>query len=276
MFPLVPQIPGIEQSGEKTFVERLEVPARHGFMGIEYQVCDIGKEPAGGVSSFATDFNLTVTRIATGAMAVKENLSLSEDGEVGKETTAYMKDFVDYAAEFNEGLILRFIKGKAGHDRKKASHQFVENISAVIGYVFQKKTPLIIEVTNRYETSIATTLAETADILKVTDNSVSLKESAPLLRILPDTFHMNVEETGIAAELYKYTGFFEAVHFSDNNRYLPGYGVIDFKNIITALVEANFSGYIGLEGDFKDFAQDIVLSCDLLSLIDIDKSITQR
>ena len=78
---------------------------------------------------------------------------------------------------------------------------------------------------------------------------------------------MNIEEVNIAAELYKYSSYFEAIHFSDNNRYLPGYGAIDFKKILTTLIAVNFSGYIGLEGNFKDFARDIALSSDLFSVM---------
>ena len=264
MFPLVLQIPGIGLSGEKTFVERLEVLARHRFMGIEYQASDFGKEPADRVKAITADFNLKVTRIATGALAMKEKLSLSEGGGIGEKTLARMKDLADYASEFDAGLILGFIKGAPGQDREKARHQFVENLSALAGYASQKKTPFIIEATNHHETSLAFTLAEAAELA----DAVTGKEPGSKLQILPDTYHMNIEETDIAAELCKYIRYFEAVHLSDNNRCLPGYGAIDFKKIFAALIAANFSGYIGLEGNFRDFARDIALCGDLFSVIE--------
>ena len=267
MFPLAVQIPGIELSGEKVFVEQLKTLAKHQFMGIEYRVYDFEKEPAARVKALAADFNLKVTRISTGSMAIKEKLSLAGSGDVGEKTIARIRDFTDYAVEFGVGLILGFIKGPAEQDREKAKQQFVENLSAAAGYAMQKNTPLIIEATNHYETSVAITLAEAVDLVKAISSSVSLKEPSPLLQILPDTYHMNIEEVNTAAELCRYTGYFDAVHFSDNNRYMPGYGAIDFKNIVTSLAAANFSGYIGLEGNFRDFAQDIGLACDLLSVI---------
>ena len=268
MFPLVVQIPGIELTGEKVFTERLGILASRQFMGIEYQVYDFEKEPAALVKSLAADFNLKVTRIATGSMAVKEKLSLSEGGDTGEKTIACLKNMADYAAELGAGLILGFIKGTAGYDREKASRQCAENLSAVAGYVLQKKLPLIIEATNHYETSVAITLAEAVDLVKKISNSISLKEPSPLLEILPDTYHMNIEEVNTEAELHKYSGYFKAIHFSDNNRYLPGYGAIDFKKTYAALAAENFSGYIGLEGNFKDLAQDIAMCCDLFSVIE--------
>ena len=177
------------------------------------------------------------------------------------------KDLADYAAQFNAALILGFIKGPPVQDREKARQLFVENLSGVAGYVVQKKLPVIIEATNHYETSVAITVADAVKLVKEISGAISLKEPSPLLQILPDTYHMNIEEVNTAAELFKYSGYFEAIHFSDNNRYLPGYGAIDFKTILTALLAMNFSGYIGFEGNFKDFGQDIALSCDLLSVI---------
>ena len=251
-------------SGEKLFVERLQILAKHRFMGIEYQVADFEKEPVERVKAIAADCNLKVTRIATGAFAGKEKLSLSDSGDTGKKTVARMKDLIDYAAGFDAGLILGFIKGPAGLCRETAKHQFIENLSAAAGYAAQKKIPLVIEATNHYETSVAFTLAETAELV----HAIAGKESAAAMQILPDTYHMNIEETDIAAELCKYAKYFEAVHFSDNNRYLPGYGAINFKKIMAALIAANFSGYIGLEGNFRDLAQDIALCCDLFSVIE--------
>jgi sugar phosphate isomerase/epimerase len=268
MFPLVLQIPGIEISGEKIFVERLKILAKHGFMGIEYQLSDFEKEAPERVKTVAADFNLKVTRISTGSMAVRKKLSLSDCGEVGEKTKAHMKDFIDYAAELDIPLILGFIKGPAGQDREKAKQHFIENLSAVVGYAAQKKVMLIIEATNHYETSVAITLAEAAQLADTISNSTPSKEAAPLLQILPDTYHMHIEEINTEAELFKYSKYFKAIHFSDNNRYLPGRGAIDFKKTFAALVAMKFSGYIGLEGNFKDFAQDIALSCDLFSVIE--------
>ena len=111
-------------------------------------------------------------------------------------------------------------------------------------------------------------LAEAVGLAKEVSSSLSLKQPSPLLQILPDTYHMNIEEVNTAAELCKYISYFDSIHFSDNNRFLPGYGAIDFKEIVTALIAANFSGYIGLEGNFKDLAQDIALFCDLFSVIE--------
>jgi len=37
------------------------------------------------------------------------------------------------------------------------------------------------------------------------------------------------------------------IHFSDSNRQAPGFGNIDYRAVITALREANFSGVISFE-----------------------------
>ena len=261
MFPLVVQIPGIALTDENAFIERLKVLSQNKFMGIEYTPVDFEKDDTAKVKKLTEDFNLKVTRIATGALALREKLSLSESGETGKKTIARLKDLIDYAAEFGAEVILGFIKGPPGLNRQEAKRVFTENLAAVSELAGKKNTALVIEATNHYESSVANSVPETAEFLQAV--------KSPGMRILPDTYHMNIEDTNMCAMLYTYRDCYNAVHLSDNNRFFPGYGALDFKQIISTLVYAKFSGYLGLEGNVKkSFAEDMRLFRDLLSAIE--------
>ena len=262
MFPLVVQIPGIALSDEKTFVERLKVLSQNKFMGIEYTpLLDSEKEDTAKIKVLCSDHNLKVTRIATGALAVREKLSLSDSGDTGKKTIARLRDLMEYAAEFNAAIILGFIKGPPGLNKQEAAAIFTENLSELSAAADQKNVPIVIETTNHYETSVAITLSETVALLQ------AVKSQG--IQILPDTYHMNIEESNLCAMLYTYKDYYGAVHLSDNNRFFPGYGALDFKQIISALVHAKFQGYLGLEGNIKkSFAEDMRLFCDMLSVIE--------
>ena len=62
-----------------------------------------------------------------------------------------------------------------------------------------------------------------------------------------DTFHMNIEEKLIGQVIKEYSSYLAYLHFADSNRLSPGLGHINFSEIILALKEINYNGYIGVE-----------------------------
>ena len=260
MFPLSIQMPAIAATDEKTFVERLKILNTYKFSGCELQILDFEKDNIAKIKSYTTEFNLQITRIATGALASRDKLYLSDSGEAGKNAVSLMKKFIDYAAECNAAVIMGYIKGPANQNKQEAKKYFLQNLLEVSGFAMQAKVPLVLEATNRYESCLANALAEAVEIVQ--------EIKSPLMQILPDTYHMNIEEANTCAELWKYKDYFDTIHLSDNNRFLPGYGSINFKEIISALVSMKFSGFLSLEGNIKNsFADDVALFSDLFSVI---------
>ena len=260
MFPLSIQMEAIAASDEKTFLERLKVLNANNFSGCELRIVDFEKDDIAKIKSYTREFNLTVPRIATGALASRDKIFLSDSGEAGKKAVSVMKKFVEYAAEFNAGVVMGFIKGPANLNKQEAKKNFLQNLSEVTDLANQAKVSLVVEATNHYETSLAITLADAVEIAK--------QINSPLVQILPDTYHMNIEEVSPCAELLKYKDYYDTVHLSDNNRFLPGYGSINFKEIISVLTAMKFTGFLSLEGNTKiSFAEDIALFSDLLSVI---------
>jgi sugar phosphate isomerase/epimerase len=67
------------------------------------------------------------------------------------------------------------------------------------------------------------------------------------LRVLADTYHMNIEEDDICAALRAAAPYLGAVHLSDSNRHQPGAGHLPFAAILATLRDAGFDGPLGLE-----------------------------
>lgn len=67
-----------------------------------------------------------------------------------------------------------------------------------------------------------------------------------------DTFHMNIEEDSFENTISRTAGVLGHMHFADNNRKMPGYGHIDFNEIIGALVRAKYGGYVTFEPTVHD------------------------
>ena len=103
----------------------------------------------------------------------------------------------------------------------------------------QYGVPLIYEPLNRYETNLVNTVEAGVRLLR------SL--STTNVRLLPDLFHMNIEEQDIAAALREGAGLIGHVHFVDSNRRAAGMGHIDYGPIAAALTETGYSGFASAE-----------------------------
>lgn len=98
---------------------------------------------------------------------------------------------------------------------------------------------LLLEPLNRYEDHMVNTLAQAADLVVAT--------GSPAVRVLADTYHMNIEEDDPCAALRTAAHVLGAVHLSDSNRHQPGTGHVAFEAILATLAEVGFSGVLSVE-----------------------------
>ncbi len=117
---------------------------------------------------------------------------------------------------------------------------------------------LLIEPLNRYSTPICTT---SADAIYVVDSIA--QENVGLLL---DSFHMNIEEDSIGDTIINSRGLLKHMHLSDNNRKMPGYAHINFRDIVYALRELEFDRYLSFEPFIPDanYANDIRYGIELI------------
>jgi sugar phosphate isomerase/epimerase len=71
---------------------------------------------------------------------------------------------------------------------------------------------LLMQATNRRESAVANSLDDTGDLL----SSIA---DYPYIRILPDTFHMNIKARDQFNSLQKYRDRCDSIYISDNNRF---------------------------------------------------------
>ena len=67
------------------------------------------------------------------------------------------------------------------------------------------------------------------------------------MKLMPDVFHMNIEDVGIEKTLKKYQDVLGYIHFADSNRLAPGLGHLNFTKIISVLKDIKYKGWIGVE-----------------------------
>ncbi len=230
-----------------------------GFSGVELNMAHPDVFNLTDVSQFLADFDLTLTMFASGLTAKTYSLSLSSaDQEIRQGAIDKCREIIDFVTGSDAGIILGFFKGGPVPDIQAARERFRESIVQLTPYAQDKKVRLIVEATNRYESSVANSLDDAVELIKDLKN--------PFLRILPDTFHMNIEEADGFAALKRYITYYDSFHISDNNRYFPGFGAIDFQKVLDVLQELGYTGSVAIEGNIKtSFIEDVKTSVDYLA-----------
>ncbi len=255
LFPLSIQIslPGSYRSDE-SFRDRLSLLQEYGFSGVELNVEEPEEINPQGLKAFLLEYGLRLTMFASGAAAKAFDLSLSHaNADIRADSVRRCIEFIDFAAEFEAGVIVGFLKGGVSSDLVKARDCFKDSIGRLESMLKVKSVPLLIEATNRYESAVANSLDDAVELICDFHN--------PFLRILPDTFHMNIEENNMLDALEKHKDYYNALHISDNNRLFPGLGGIDFPSLFQYMKKKGYSGGIAIEGNIKhSFETDIKAS----------------
>lgn len=109
---------------------------------------------------------------------------------------------------------------------------------------------MLLEPLNRYESNALADIEEGAEVVRAV--------GSPFIKLIPDFFHMHIEQPDIPASLRKVSDVIGHIHLADSTRKQPGSGSMDFKAGFAALKEVGYTGYMALECGLTGPA-DIVL-----------------
>jgi D-psicose/D-tagatose/L-ribulose 3-epimerase len=105
-----------------------------------------------------------------------------------------------------------------------------------------------IEPVNRYETFLVNTCAQAVCLCDLTER--------PNMGIHLDTYHMNIEEKSWDEPVRLAGARLCHLHLCENDRGIPGTGLVDWETLFTALRGLQYEGYGGLES-FVDISDDM-------------------
>ena len=123
-----------------------------------------------------------------------------------------------------------------------------------------------VEVVNRFEQFLFNTSAEAVAYVEAV--------GSPNIRILLDTFHLNIEEDFIGAAIVQAGDKLGHLHIGENNRMPPGHGHIPWKEIAAALRQIDYQGDVVMEPFLMPGGQvgsDIRVYRDLSVGLDMDE-----
>lgn len=246
-----------EEPYEADFHKTLKLLQEKGFYGVELNITDFSRITPQRLRSMLEAYNLKLTMIASGGYAQKHQLSISHPMEDSRiKSVEALKMMLEFASDIDAGVICGFMKGGAAGDSQICGQQLKRSLSDLNSSGVLKKNSLYLEATNHYEALLVNTLDDGYSFVRQMDGQIG---------ILPDTYHMNIEESNMIAALIQYQHLYQNIHISDNNRYYPGFGSISFVDLFRVMKSIGYEGTISIEGRNKgSLREDISKSSDYL------------
>jgi sugar phosphate isomerase/epimerase len=128
-----------------------------------------------------------------------------------------------------------------------------EQLAALGEHAERAGVRLLLEPLNRYEDHMVNTVAQAA--------ALAADAGSPAVRVLADTYHMNIEEDDLCAALRDVAPLLGAVHLSDSNRHQPGTGHVPFAAVLATLRDAGFTGPLAVECRLRGEPGDALARC---------------
>lgn len=224
---------GIEESAE--IVHSL------GYDGIELALKEGDEISSKDLNAILKKNSLEVSAISTGQVFASRSLMFTDsDKEKRRELYSSFKLFIDLASSFGAYVNVGRVRGTIGNrKREEAEELFLSLMNEVLDYAEKKGVTLILEPVNRYEIDYINSTDEGRELVK--------KVNRDNFALMPDVFHMNIEDAHIGESLIRNSDVIKYVHLADTNRLSPGDGHMDWDEIFSSLKKINYSGWCTVE-----------------------------
>ena len=252
VFPLCAQLTVPEILENPAFHAVLAQMQKSGYYGVELNVTDFENHTPEKIKALLDPYGLKMTMLASGGYANRNGLSMSSEDETLRRKTvdALCNVLIPFAKEMGCGIICGFLKGRG------TSEQLAKTVKEVDERCGDQGVDVYLEVTNHNETNMVNTLKEGASYC------------GGMWKMLPDTYHMVMDEAAFYAAFAGNLDKFSNIHVSDNNRYFPGYGALDFYQVLAFLKASGWQGTMAAEGRIHDtLEQDLAYTADYLEAV---------
>ena len=215
---------------------------QNGFDTMEVHIRDPKEVDGPRLFDYCQSIGLEISSIGTGMAYGMEGLSItSPDAEIRKHAIQRLKDQLDLGAHLHCPVIIGSMRGVIGSEQTfdAVDSRMVSATKELADYAEKVDGEIVIEAIDRFETDY---LRTASDVLGLIDRVGSSRVLVHL-----DTFHMNLEEQNWRKAVLSCKGRLGHVHVADNSRNHPGWGLIDFRQIISLLLEIGYRRSLTIE-----------------------------
>lgn len=216
--------------------------AEQGFDSMEVHIRKPDMVDGPRLAEHCAKLGLEVSSIGTGMAYGMEGLSItSTNPAVRRAAVKRLKEQLDLGAVLNCPVIIGSMRGVIGQDQtfEAVDGLMVESMKELADYAEKTETELVIEAIDRFETNYLRTAEDVLGLIQ--------RVGSPAVKVHLDTFHMNLEEQDLRGAILRCGEQLGHVHVADNSRNYPGWGLIDFRRIIAALMEIGYDRSLTIE-----------------------------
>lgn len=228
------------------FRDKLEISlakaARLGYDGVELALLDPQQVDRRRIRAALAEHGLGLPVISTGQVFSEGKVWFTHPEErIRRAAVERIKGLIDLAAEFGAMVNIGRVRGyiHEGETHEVAEGRFLAGLAECADHAAGAGVTMILEPVNRYEINYINSVPQAVAALG--------KLGRPNVKVMPDTFHMNIEDVSITGSLAAASALVGYVHLADSNRWAPGQGHLDFPAIIAALRSIGYDGYVTAE-----------------------------
>lgn len=179
------------------------------------------------------------------AMGPDRDLTL-DDPSINKSGIEYIGHCVDVVKRLGGDLIVGPMYASVGRtwqstadQRKVELDRCSKNLQEAAKRAADQGVTLALEALNRFETSFINTTGQMLELHRMIDR--------PNVKIMADTFHMNIEEKKPAEAIEAIGDLLVHMHSNENDRGTPGTGHVDWEGVAKAVKKIGFNGPLVIE-----------------------------
>lgn len=235
-------------SNEK--LELIDRVKRLGLDFIEIPLMTLDTFDAGAVSRRLADAGLDAV---TSTVLLHGTDITSPDPLIRRRGIGYIKACIEATAAIGKTnlsgvLYAQHVKENAAPPAKAEWEYAAEGLREAAVYAREYGVVLGLEPVNRYESNLVNTASQ----------ALALKEmiGEPNIKIHLDTYHMNIEEKSFYEATRLAGSDLIHYHLCENDRGIPGTGLVNWDEVFRALGEIKYDGYAALES-FVDMTDNM-------------------
>lgn len=239
-------LPGIPRTSPILFADEpiasLQRAHEAGFSAIELHIRENAAIDCESVIAECERLGMSISLVVTGRLAVETGATLTHaDPEMTKRAQNGIMTYVDVAKKLRSNLLIGWIRGPRpdGMCEEVYEEQLAAALQPICEYAQTQGVTLLIEALNRYEINSFHRGEEIRSFIE--------KYNLPVCGLLLDVFHMNLEEANMGDAIRANRSLLRYVHFADSNRHFPGAGHMDIDDVLAALDEIHFDGWLSTE-----------------------------
>ncbi len=224
------------------FEESIRKAADYGYDGVELALKTADEVKRNDLKKLLADTSMEVSCISTGQVFADLGLYFTHpDESVRHKAIEVFSGLIDLAGDLGTLINVGRVRGFQSKEQSMEQTEllFIDSIRKICDLAACKGVEIILEPVNRYEINFINNVEEGAAIISKTKRSN--------LKLMPDVFHMNIEDAKIGESLIRHAELVRYIHLADSNRLAPGLGHLNFSEVFQALGTIGFNGWASIE-----------------------------